>query len=464
MKQQIHLLSAYILLLFCLTIFLFSPTTKAQVSPIYTTPMSSLNHTTPSLLDFQTDLSLIAEVCDASAGVLTTNVVGNCLMDEKLVVSTNDTHQMAEGYTLHYVLWDVTNPLFPRFKAINTTGIFDAPIDTKTYQVYAYSEQTADAPVPSPITNSNKTIEAIGTDYEGCYQVVSTGEFEVLGSFRLDNVSSVDNSNIHIYEICGGERPYEYGFMVNGGFANLDEFPSTMPNCTRVRLLYETGANWSFTVTDASDCDNVLAYNSSNSLLPIIKSYEVIPETCPDDADGAISLLVEGGVQCQVPDLPYTYAWQGPGGFTSDAATISKIRAGFYSVVVTDCIGNSTTEDIYVSRNGGTIGGGRARSACRADAEKTAWEYTSIESIEVYPNPVVNQAFIEFSIAESTTIEAQLLNVNGQVVNRIFAGEMEAGTLQRMTFSVNELPQGMYILQLQAASGWQYFEQIQVVK
>ncbi|MFK7904772.1 MAG: hypothetical protein AB8B69_06590, partial [Chitinophagales bacterium] len=164
MKQQIHL-SAYTLLLFCLTIFLFSPTTKAQTSPIYTTPMSSLDHTTSDLFDFQVDLALIAEICEASAGVLTTNVVGNCLMNEQLIVSTNSTHQTTEGYTLHYILWDISNPLFPRFKAINTTGIFDAPTQTTTYQIYAYSEQTADAPVPSPLTNSNKAVEAIGTDY-----------------------------------------------------------------------------------------------------------------------------------------------------------------------------------------------------------------------------------------------------------------------------------------------------------
>jgi len=463
MKQQIHL-SAYTLLLFCLTIFLFSPTAKAQVCPIYTTQMSSLDRSTPDLFDIQVDLALIAEVCEASAGVLTTNVVGNCLMDEQLIVSTNDTHQTAEGYTLHYILWDISNPLFPRFKAMNTTGFFDAPTETKTYQIYAYSEQTTDVPVPSPLTNSNKTVEAIGTDYEGCYQVVSTGAFEVLGSFRLDNVSSMDNSNIHFYEICGGERPYDYDFMVNGGFANLDEFPSMMPNCIKVRLLYETGANWNFTVTDASDCNNVLSYSSSNSLLPIIKNYKVVPETCPNDADGAISLVVEGGIQCEVPELPYTYAWEGPGGFASDAAVISKIQAGFYSVVVTDCIGNSTTEDIYVSRNSGNIGGGRARSACSADAEKMAWEHTSIESIEIYPNPINNQAFVEFNLAENTTIEVQLLDVNGQVVKQIYEGEMESGTLQRMAFSVEDLPQGMFILQLQAASGWQYFEKVQVVK
>ena len=456
MKKQLFSFPIYILLL----AFLIG----ISSSNLYAQTFISPDYQSPDVLQWQMDHSLLAEICEASAGVLTLNVEGNCLKDEQLLVSTNDTHQTAEGYTLHYILWDITNPQSPRFKGINTTGIFDAPMETKTYQVYAYSEKTEDAPVPSPISAPNTAIGDVGSESGGCFQVVSTGAFEIVGKLRLDNVSSVEGSNIHIYEICGGELPYSYDFVKDGGFSNLDEFPSSMPNCRRVRLLYTSGVNWSFTVRDASDCENTLSYSSANSLLPIIKSYQVAPETCPDDYDGAISLVVEGGVQCEIPDLPYTYSWEGPNGFVSDADNITKIQSGHYKVVVTDCIGNSTSEEIYVRRGGGDMGNGRARGGCRRAAGKTAISHTALEWIEVYPNPISQQGFIEFSLTQNARLEAQLLNLNGQRVVEVYSGNIESGVEQRLPLLVGGLPEGVYILQLQADSGWQHFEKVQVLK
>jgi len=57
--------------------------------------------------------------------------------------------------------------------------------------------------------------------------------------------------------------------------------------------------------------------------------------TCNGASDGAIDLGVTGG------ETPYTYAWNGPSGFTSSAEDISALRAGTYMVIVTDA--NSCT-------------------------------------------------------------------------------------------------------------------------
>lgn len=465
MKKQIQLSVAYIALsIYLISCIFCNIALEAQNSHPFTKPISVSNNATSDVLQWQIDHSLLAEACEASAGVLTVNVENECLLGKELIVSTNDTHQMAEDYTLHYILWDITNPNFPRFKAINTTGVFEAPTQTKTYQIYAYSEQTTDAPIPSPLTQSNTPIAAIGTEYVGCSQVVSTQAFTILGTFRLKSATNVENSNIHIYEICGGKLPYKYEFSSSEGFASIDEFASADPNCRQIRLQYGMGATWNFTATDASECENILSYSSSESLFPIIMSFDMTPETCPNDANGALTVLVQGGVKCESPELPYSYAWKGPNGYTGEGITITDLAAGNYTVVVTDCMDNTTSEEIQVSRNNGNNTGRGSRRSCRGDVGKTNLENTAIEWIEVYPNPVVQHAFVEFVLDQTTAIEGRILNFNGKEVAHFYSGNAEEGILQRIPFSVESLSSGMYMLQLQGDSGWQYLEKLQVVK
>ncbi len=453
MKRK--LLSIFLIGLF----FIFSSNqiVHSQAFPPITTAQPT------DVLQWQTDYSLLGKMCEASAGVIQTNVQEGCIKGDQLEVSTNATHQIAEGYTLHYLLLDVTNPNFPKLKKINTTGLFDIPVTSKTYQVYAYSEHTEDAPIPSPLTTPNLAIEAIGQDYIGCHQLVTTGKFDIAGRMYLEEISSINNSTVHVYEICGGELPYTYDFQISDSFANIDEFPSDKAYCRKVRLYYTTGSTWSFKITDASGC-NELSYSSANSLLPIIKGYQIIPESCPDNVNGGITLFVEGGIQCEVPELPYTYEWKGPHNFVSNQANLSGIAAGLYSVVVTDCVGNSTSEEMYVSRGGGIIGGRWSRGDCNTSAGKTSLSHSSIKSLETYPNPIVNEAYIEVNLIEDDFFQVQILNFNGQVIALLFEGNVSKNTLQYIPFSVHNLPNGVYFLQLISNKGGHYYEKIQVMR
>lgn len=465
MKKRIRPISYRIFTIIYLLSTVFVLQLKAQEYPMLSKENSiMMKSSSEEALQWQTNYSLMAEVCKASAGVIVTNMEGECLTEKKLIASTQDTHQTAEGYTLHYILWDVSNPNFPRFKGINTTGVFEAPLETKTYQIYAYSELTEDAPIPSPITLPNTPVAAIGEDYPGCFQVVSTQTFKVLGTFRLESVTDVPNSNVHIYEICGGELPYEYEFSSSEGFANITEHPGSTVHCRKVRLFYGLGASWEFTVTDANECENTLSYSSAESLFPIIMGFDVKPETCPDDADGSISVNVQGGVKCESPELPYSYIWEGPNGYTNEGAEIIDLKSGTYKVTVTDCIGNTTTAEAKVQRNNGNLGGRATRRGCRGAIGKTALENTAIEWIEVYPNPISQQGFVEFILKQNTPIEARILDLNGQEITHLYSGDAEAGTVQRIPFTVENLPQGLYLLQLQGNDGWQYIEKLQVVK
>ncbi len=462
MKKRIRLLT------FCTALFTYITCCffcnihlVAQTPNVFTQPHSLSNNPTNDVLQWQIDHSLLAKACDASAGVITTNVEGECLKEEKLIASTNGTHQTAEGYTLHYLLWDVTSPNFPSLIAINTTGVFDAPLRTRTYQIYAYSEQTADAPIPSPVSQHNTPITAIGADYAGCFQFVSTQPFRILGTFRLESVSDVEGDNVQFYEFCGGQLPYKYELSTSEGSVFIDQSIGSSVHCRKFRLVYGLESTWEFTVYDSGDCDNAFSFSSAESLFPIIKSFEVTHESCPDEANGSISVFVQGGIKC---DFPYTYSWTSTNGYTGEGMTITNLSVGEYTVVVTDCAGNTTSEKVKVKRDNGVSDGRSSRRGCRGHADKMALNNTAIEWIEVYPNPIAQQAFVEFMLDQTTMIEGRILNFNGQEIAHFYSGKAEAGILQRIPLSVENLPSGMYFLQLQGDAGWQYLEKIQVVK
>jgi len=58
---------------------------------------------------------------------------------------------------------------------------------------------------------------------------------------------------------------------------------------------------------------------------------------CNGDNSGSIDLTISGGT------LPYSFSWTGPNGFTSTSEDIDNLEAGFYSCIVTDANGCTTS-------------------------------------------------------------------------------------------------------------------------
>ncbi len=69
-----------------------------------------------------------------------------------------------------------------------------------------------------------------------------------------------------------------------------------------------------------------------------------IPNVCYGDSSGSIDLTVSGN-----GTGPYTYAWTGPGGFTSTSEDITLLKAGWYKVTVTDALGAAKNDSSYIS-------------------------------------------------------------------------------------------------------------------
>ncbi|MDX9751391.1 MAG: gliding motility-associated C-terminal domain-containing protein, partial [Flavobacteriales bacterium] len=95
------------------------------------------------------------------------------------------------------------------------------------------------------------------------------------------------------------------------------------------------------TVADANGCEATVTVTLTEpapiDVTPTISAYNEWEVSCAGATDGSIATAATGG------HGTLTYAWTGPGGFSSSAAAIAGLGAGTYTLTVTDENGCSVT-------------------------------------------------------------------------------------------------------------------------
>ncbi len=125
----------------------------------------------------------------------------------------------------------------------------------------------------------------------------------------------------------GGQPPYTFGWTGPNGFSSASE-----------DLVNVGHGTYTVTVTDAVGCTRVQSFNvNAPSALQLSSTAPTLPFgqniSCAGGLDGSVDLTVVGGT------APYTYVWNGPGGFTANTQDLNGIGAGTYTVTVTDVNG-----------------------------------------------------------------------------------------------------------------------------
>ncbi len=283
-------------------------------------------------------------------------------------------------------------------------------------------------------------------------------------------VSSDNNENVYIIEVCGGTMPYSFEFTTATGAAFIDPQPSPLPGCIRYQVVYAVGEEWTLTVTDAEGCTNkdVIFTEGGVPSAPVVQVVgepATTPENCYDK-DGTFTITIEGGDDtCS----DYTYSYTGPdsgsgsftaptGGGTSDLVVTDLIK-GVYQVTITDCAGTSIEVTVGIQRL--TTNGSRGRRGCRG---KAAIDGTLLETMKVYPNPFETSTTVEFSLIESSNVVAAIFTMDGREVAKVFEGEAEAGQVYSLPFNAENLPTGMYVLQVTTDSGTTHHEKLYIAK
>ena len=158
-------------------------------------------------------------------------------------------------------------------------------------------------------------------DRKGCE---TKAGFEIKQHEQLTlEVSSKENIS------CNGGYDGSITVVAGGGAGNyqykLNDEPATMP--------FEelTAGEYDITVVDDSNCtyslEEPVVLTEPNALTVVIDSTNI---KCYDGDNGKIALTVNGGTG------DYNYAWAGPNGYTGSGATIETLKAGRYTVHITD--------------------------------------------------------------------------------------------------------------------------------
>jgi gliding motility-associated-like protein len=100
---------------------------------------------------------------------------------------------------------------------------------------------------------------------------------------------------------------------------------------------------YSVVVTDANGCtvtlsDSVAEPPALAAAVPVITDA-----SCNTTPDGAVNITISGG------NAPYTYSWNGPGGFTATSEDLNGVLPGTYTVTATDANGCTLTDTAVVN-------------------------------------------------------------------------------------------------------------------
>lgn len=139
----------------------------------------------------------------------------------------------------------------------------------------------------------------------------------------------------------------------------------------------------------------------------------VTSETNEDE--GSIDLSIDGGVS------PYTVSWSN-GETTED---LTGLSTGTYVATVTDANGCTTTHEVTIVKS-------------------SVEDIDEVDFIDVYPNPVNNNLYIDIDLATTTDVDVKIYNMVGALVHQ----ELHTSSTKNITIDMQERTTGSYILVL----------------
>ena len=168
------------------------------------------------------------------------------------------------------------------------------------------------------------------TDLNGCAAVSSitlTQPLAITGSLSANFYSGGYNIS------CNGSSDGSITQVINGGTLPYTILWST--GASSMNLASVKAGAYSVIVADANTCSLTQSITLTEPA-PLFAAavsasyYGGYNIKCHGDASGAIQLGVSGGTS------PYSYQWNGPGAYVSNAQNLSGLLAGTYSVSITD--------------------------------------------------------------------------------------------------------------------------------
>ena len=447
-----------------------------------TTGIYTVTVTTPQGCSNTATVETTQRSCNAESGTLIHNATAIC---EGGTLSANSLNfNNGVDFLQDFILFEVnTQSNTNTFKERNPNGTFSG-LSIGTYLLCAYNEDTTCPPEPSMAAADLDNIGDTGSTFSGCFketceqiEIVECDPCSPYEELEGGSEFTVTSNGLILYEleICGGSGKFTID-LSSEGFVNMEEIPATTEGCHRYRFIYTPTASWTLHIIDLNDCnEGTTTYSSEDidveTIIPIyITQITSTAASCPNHADGSIAVTVDGGdnscgiyelewgdieghittVQADASELPFS-------------STLDDLKPGLYTVVITDCSGNTVSESRLVSSRR-TRRRGRSNDCNPSSSAKNSLENPSLATFQVYPNPFAEQTTIEYSVLEDAHLSIEIFGVDGKQIATVFEGMAKSKQVHRASFEVNDLPTGVYILQLKTDNGEVYYERLYVLK
>ena len=208
--------------------------------------------------------------------------------------------------------------------------------------IYSWTSQNGSGLNPSAKDQTNLTAGTYNlhlTDLNGCsldMAITLTQPQPLSLTLSGTNITCAaagfDNGRVDL-SISGGGSPYTFSWS-NG------KTTEDVNNLTQ--------GTYSVVVTDKYGCTTsgsiIILLPPPLTIDKTVSSYNGFGVSCYGMADGSISVTPTSG------DAPFIYQWTGPDGFVSTSASISGLKAGTYTIHVTDKNLCNITEVIVISQ------------------------------------------------------------------------------------------------------------------
>lgn len=109
-------------------------------------------------------------------------------------------------------------------------------------------------------------------------------------------------------------------------------------------------------------------------------------------------------------------------------SSLSNVSAATTSALATTASAKSSTQNTVVAAASSGIG--------------------ETVALTAYPNPFTQESAVQFTNTVTGNATLVVYDVQGRVVRKLFSGSVEAGQMQEVVFKANELPSGIYTVQL----------------
>lgn len=290
----------------------------------------------------------------------------------------------------------------------------------------------------------------------------SCGE-EMIAMVDIKNFGTSELTSLDFEYLVNEDETQSYtwtGSLAQGEMTTV-ELPSFVIEAEQSNMFYLT------TMNPNSDSDQLPANNSfstsfeKTAFLPAACKVAILTDGNPEETtwdikDSNGDIIASGGPYAVTSIFLEPFEWTGNDcyTFTIYDAGGNGMDGGFYKIV------NSGTQLIW---EGDKDFGSETSAQFAYDELMDINTMPLTDDINIYPNPVLESAQIEFTLLQQSTVQMGIYNMLGKRIILFYNGEVLPAGPVNLPINANDLENGVYLIKLEI-NGQVYTKKMNIVK